>query len=341
MRISQRPMLSEEPIDQFRSRFIIEPLEPGFGRTIGNTLRRTMLSSIPGASVTSIKIDGVQHEFSTLPGVVEDVTEIILNLKSLVLTSDEDEPVSMYLRKSGAGAVTGADISAPAGIEVLNPELHIAELNEDGAIDMELIVERGRGYVSAALNRNENAEIGRIPVDSIYSPVINVTMKVESTLVAKRTDFERLVLDVETTPAITPRDAVASAGMTLVELFGLARDLNVEAEGIDLGPAPMDDQLAADLALPVSELDLTVRSQNCLAHADIKTVGELISRSESDLLDIRNFGSKSIDEVKQKLEELGLSLKGSAPGFDPLAAAEQYVSNDIDDGGSFLETEQY
>ncbi len=340
MLITQRPSLSEEVLGENRSRFIIEPLEPGFGYTLGNSMRRTLLSSIPGAAVTSIKIEGNQHEFSTLPGVVEDVTEIILNLKELVLTSEEDEPVAMYLRKSGAGAVTAADIAAPAGVEVLNPELHLAELNEKGSIEMELIVERGRGYVSSTQNKNPDAEIGRIPVVSIYSPVMKVTYKVEATRVETRTDFDRLVMDVETKPAITPRDAMASAGKTLVELFGLARELNVDAEGIEIGPSPIDEQLAADLALPVEDLNLTVRSYNCLKREGIHTVGELVSRSEQDLLDIRNFGSKSIDEVKAKLAELGLVLKDSSPGFDPLAAADQFaaVGDEVDE---FIVTEPY
>ena len=332
MLIAQRPILTEDEVSEFRSRFVIEPLEPGFGYTIGNSLRRTLLSSIPGAAVTSVKITGNQHEFSTLEGVVEDVTEIVLNIKQLVLSSEEDEPVLMYLRKSGAGAVTAADITPPAGVEIYNPELHIATLNETASLDMELVVERGRGYVSSIQNKNPDAEIGRIPVDSIYSPVLKVTYKVEATRVEQRTDFDRLILDVETKPSIKPRDAVASAGRTLVELFGLARELNVDAEGIEIGPSPMDEQLAADLALPVEELKLTMRSYNCLKREGIHTVSELVSRSEQDLLDIRNFGSKSIDEVKQRLHEMGLSLKDSAPGFDPLAALSGYdVVDDYDD----------
>lgn len=340
MLITQRPTLSEEPVDQNSSRFIIEPLEPGFGYTLGNSLRRTLLSSIPGAAVTSIRIEGVQHEFTTVPGVVEDVTELILNVKELVLSSEVDEPVVMYLRKSGAGAVTAADIAAPAGVEVLNPDLHLAELNEKGSIEMELVVERGRGYVSSAQNKNPDAEIGRIPIDSLYSPVLKVSFKVEATRVETRTDFDRLIIDVETKPSISPRDAIASAGKTLVELFSLARELNVDAEGIEIGPSPVDEQLAADLALPVEELDLTVRSHNCLKREGIHTVGELVGRSEQDLLDIRNFGSKSIDEVKQKLAELGLSLKDSALGFDPLAAADRFAPLEGDED-EFLETEQY
>ena len=324
MLIAQRPTLTEESVSDNRSRFVIEPLEPGFGYTLGNSLRRTLLSSIPGAAVTSIRIDGVLHEFSTVPGVKEDVTEVILNIKNLVVSSEFDEPVVMYLRKQGPGVVTAADITPPAGVEVHNPSLHLATLNAKGKLEVELTVERGRGYVSAAQNKAFDAEIGRIPVDSIYSPVLKVTYKVEATRVEQRTDFDRLVVDVETKPAITPRDAVASAGRTLVELFGLARELNLDAEGIEIGPSPVDEQLAADLALPVEELKLTMRSYNCLKREGIHTVSELVSRSEQDLLDIRNFGSKSIDEVKLRLHEMGLSLKDSAPGFDPMAALSSY-----------------
>ena len=338
MLIAQRPTLTEEVISDYRSRFVLEPLEPGFGYTLGNSLRRTLLSSIPGASVTSIKIEGNQHEFSTLEGVVEDVTEIILNLKGLVLSSEEDEPVVMYLRKAGAGAVTAADIQPPAGVQIHNPELHIAELAEDGKLEMELVVERGRGYVSASQNKNPDAEIGRVPVDSIYSPVLKVTYKVEATRVAQRTDFDRLVIDVETKPCIAPRDAVASAGGTLVELFGLARELNVNAEGIEIGPSPVDEQIAESLNLPVEDLDLSVGSYNCLKREGIHTVGELVARSEEDLLDIRNFGSKSIDEVKETLAGLGLALRDSSPGFDPMEAIERY---DEDNDADFAETEQY
>ena len=223
MLIAQRPTLTEETVDEFRSRFVIEPLEPGFGYTIGNSLRRTLLSSIPGAAVTSLRIEGVLHEFSTVAGMTEDVTDIILNLKELVVSSEQDEPVVMYLRKQGPGEVTAADIAPPAGVEVHNPDLHIAALNGKGKLEMELTVERGRGYVSAAQNKQLGQEIGRIPIDSIYSPVLRVTYKVEATRVEQRTDFDRLIIDVETKPSMRPRDAVASAGKTLVELFGLAR----------------------------------------------------------------------------------------------------------------------
>src|SRR6478672_10894697 len=303
MLIAQRPSLTEEVVDEFRSRFVIEPLEPGFGYTLGNSLRRTLLSSIPGASVTSIRVDGVLHEFTTVPGVKEDLTDIILNIKGLVVSSEVDEPVVMYLRKQGPGPVTAADIAPPAGVEVHNPDLHIATLNGKGKLEMELTVERGRGYVSAVQNKQQGQEIGRVPVGSIYSPVLKVTYKVEATRVEQRTDFDRLVVDVETKRSMLPRDAMASAGKTLVELFGLARELNVEREGIHTG-------------------------------------GELVSRSEADLLDIRNFGAKSIDEVKAKLVGMGLSLKDSPPGFDPSAVVGSF-DDDFDEDQSFAEDEQY
>jgi DNA-directed RNA polymerase subunit alpha len=315
--IAQRPVLTEEVVSENRSRFIIEPLEPGFGYTLGNSLRRTLLSSIPGAAVTSIRVAGALHEFTTLEGVKEDLTDIVLNIKNLVLSSENDEPVVAYIRKSGSGSITGKDVAVPAGVEVHNPDLHIATLNSKANVEIELTIERGRGYVAAIQNKQVGAEIGRIPVDSIYSPVLRVTYKVEATRVEQRTDFDRLILDVETKSSMAPRDAMASAGKTLVELFGLAHELNYAAEGIDLGPSVQDAALAADLALPIEDLDLTVRSYNCLKREGIHTVGELLARSEADLLDIRNFGSKSIDEVKAKIASMGLQLKDSPVGFDP------------------------
>ena len=336
MLIAQRPTLSEEVISESRSRFIIEPLEPGFGYTLGNSMRRTLLSSIPGAAVTSIRVAGALHEFTTLEGVKEDLPDIVLNIKNLVLSSDNDEPSVVYIRKSGAGPVTGADIAVPTGVEVHNPELHLATLNGKGSLEIELTVERGRGYVTAVQNKQAGAEIGRIPVDSIYSPVLKVTYAVEATRVEQRTDFDRLVVDVETKSSMKPRDAVASAGRTLVELFGLARELNLDAEGIEMGPSVMDAALAADMALPIEDLDLTVRSYNCLKREGIHTVGELVNRSEADLLDIRNFGSKSIDEVKAKLVSMGMNLKDSPVGFDP--TQHQNYNAALDD--EFVEAEQ-
>jgi DNA-directed RNA polymerase subunit alpha len=337
--IAQRPALTEEIIDEFRSRFVVEPLEPGFGYTLGNSLRRTLLSSIPGAAVTSIRIDGVLHECTTVPGMKEDVSDLILTVKELVLSCEHDEPVVMYLRKQGPAVVFADDLALPTGVEVHNSDLILATLNAKGKLEMELTVERGRGYVSASQNKQATQEIGRIPVDSIYSPVLRVTYKVEATRVEQRTDFDKLIVDIETKPSMRPRDAMASAGATLVELFGLCQELNVDAEGIDMGPTAVDTALAADLALPIEELQLTVRSYNCLMRERIHTVAELTSRSEADLMDIRNFGSKSIDEIKAKLASMGLALKDSRPGFDPGTAAETFDA--ADENQRVAETEQY
>ncbi len=328
MLIAQRPTLTEKVLSDNRSQFSLKPLEPGFGYTLGNSLRRTLLSSIPGAAVTSVRFEGVLHEFTTIEGVKEDVTEILLNLKNLVVSSEHDEPVVMYLRKSGAGAVTAADIAPPAGVEIHNQDLHVATLNSKAKFEVELTVERGRGYVPAALNKSYDAEIGQIPVDSIYSPVLKVTYKVEATRVAQRTDFDELIVDVETKSSISPRDAVASAGSTLVELFSLARSLNEAAEGIEIGPSDTDEALEEDYNMPIEDLTLTQRSYNCLKREGIHTVGELTARSETDLMDIRNFGQKSITEVKEKLAELGFTLKDGGQDYDPTASGVFFSGGD-------------
>ena len=315
MLISQRPQLTEEYIDTNRSKFIIEPLEPGFGYTLGNSLRRTLLSSIPGAAVTSIKIDGVLHEFTTINGVKENVSEIILNIKDIVLSSESDEPVVMYLSVEGPGVVTAGDIETPADVQIHNPDLHIASLNEQARLEMELVVERGRGYVPAM--PNSGGEADRIPVDQIYSPVTRVAYKVEATRVEQRTDFDKLIIDVETKNSMSARDALASAGSTLVELFGLARELNTAAEGIEIGPSPQETEYIAAYNLPIEDLNFSVRSYNCLKREGINTVGQLAECSETDLMDIRNFGEKSINEVKIKLASMSLTLKDAPEDFDP------------------------
>ena len=316
MLIAQRPTLHEEVLGPNRSRFILDPLEPGFGYTLGNSMRRTLLSSIPGAAVTNIRIQGVSHEFSTIPGVKEDVVEVILNIKNLVVSSEHDAPVVAHLSKSAAGPVTAADIQVPAGVEVHNPELLIATLNAKGKLEIEFIIERGRGYVQASQNRNPDAEAGVIPVDSIYSPVLKVSYRVEATRAGEFTNFDKLIVDVETKASMEPKDAVASAGSTLVELFGLAKELNAEAEGVEIGPAPVEVAASNELSTPIEDLDLTVRSYNCLKREGINTVSELIALSEDQLMNIRNFGSKSVDEVREKLAGLGLRFKDAVPGFD-------------------------
>lgn len=331
MLIAQRPELSEERVSGTRSRFILEPLEPGFGYTLGNSLRRTLLSSIPGAAVTSIKIDGVLHEFSTVEGVKEDSVELILNIKDIVVSSEFDEPMVLVLQKSGPGVVTAGDIQVPAGVEIHNPELHLATLNDKAKLQIEFEVQRGRGYVSAVLNKSADDEIGRVAIDSIYSPVLRVTYKVEATRVGQRTDFDKLIIDVETKPGRSPRDAMASAGSTLVELFGLVKELNELAEGIEIGPSNTDLYAAEQLSTPIENLDLTVRSYNCLKREGVHTVGELLARSEADLMDIRNFGAKSIDEVKAKLASLGLSLKDSPEGWNRPVVDEAWTDDaDLD-----------
>ena len=308
MLIVARPTISEDSVSDTRAKFVIEPLEPGFGYTLGNSLRRTLLSSIPGAAISSVRIDDVLHEFSTIPKVTEDVTDIILNLKDLVLRSDLDEPTTIYLKAKGPGEVTAGDISPPAGVEILNPELHVATLGKGASLEMELVVERGVGYRTAEKNKKPRDPIGVIPVDSIFSPVRKVSYSVENTRVEQMTDRDRLILDVETDGSITPREAVASAGSTLQELVNLFGEL-AETPGLAVGPAQDEAAVSGDLAITIEELNLSVRSYNCLKREGVNTVGDLIQRTESELMDIRNFGQKSIDEVKGKLEELGLGLK--------------------------------
>jgi DNA-directed RNA polymerase subunit alpha len=305
--IVARPQIQEEPVSPVRSKFAIEPLEPGFGYTVGNSLRRTLLSSIPGAAISSVRIEGVLHEFSTIPKVQEDVTDIILNLKGLVVRSDVEEPVTMYLKAKGPAEVTAGDISPPAGVEILNTDHHIASLGKGANLEMEMVVERGVGYRPADRNKKPRDPIGVIPVDSIFSPVRRVTYAVENTRVEQMTDRDRLILDVETDGSVNPREALASAGGTLLELVQLFSEL-AEAASVTVGPAE-DEQVPSDYQITVEELNLSVRSYNCLKREGINTVGDLVQKSESELMDIRNFGQKSIDEVKAKLEELGLGLR--------------------------------
>jgi len=305
--IVARPQTSEETVSPTRSKFIIEPLEPGFGYTIGNSLRRTLLSSIPGAAISSVRIEGVLHEFSTIPKITEDVTDIILNLKELVIRSDVEEPVNVYLKAKGPGEVTAGDISPPAGVEILNSDLHLATLGKGASLEMEMVVERGVGYRMADKNKKSRDPIGVIPVDSIFSPVRRVSYAVENTRVEQMTDRDKLILDVETDGSINPREALASAGGTLLELTQLFSEL-ADAASVTVGPAE-DDSAPSDYAITIEELNLSVRSYNCLKREGLNTVGDLVQKSETELMDIRNFGQKSIDEVKAKLEELGLGLR--------------------------------
>ena len=307
--IVQRPQIEEEVLNEERSRFVVEPLEPGFGYTLGNTLRRTLLSRIPGAAVSSLRIEGVAHEFTIVPGVVEDVVDIILNIKRLVLHMDDDEPQTIYLSAKGAGTVTAGDLKTPSGVEIVNKDLHIARMSKDGRLEMELTVEQGVGYRTADNNRKADA-IGVIPIDSIFSPVRKVTYQVESTQVGQMTNFDRLVVDIETDGSMDASEALSSAGKTLRELLGLFADMG-EGIGLELGDIAAAESASPDLDLPIEALDLSERPRNCLRRAQIKTVGELVERTEEELLNITNFGQKSLEEVVAKLDELGLSIASS------------------------------
>src|SRR5947208_7758285 len=309
MLISQRPTV--EPLgeeENGRQRFAIGPLEPGFGHTMGNTLRRTLLSSIPGAAVTQVRFDDALHEFTTLPGVKEDVTDLILNLKDLVLRVESDEPVTLRLDVRGPATVTAGDIQPNADVEILNSDLHVATLNGKGRLAVDVTVERGRGYVSADRNKR-SATIGVIPVDSIFSPVRRVAFTVEPTRVEQSTNYDLLVLDIETDGSISPRDALASAGETLRSLVGLVADMSDHPQGLELGDVSTMTSGSPDLDLPIEDLDLSERPRNCLKRAQVNSIGELVERTEDDLLAITNFGQKSLDEVLQKLDERGLSLR--------------------------------
>jgi DNA-directed RNA polymerase subunit alpha len=311
--IVQRPQIEVEEVGENRARFIVEPLEPGFGYTLGNTMRRTLLSRIPGAAITSIQIEGVEHEFSTVPGVVEDVVDIILNIKRIVIKMEGVDEHTLYLSAKGPGEVKAGDLKLPAGVEVVNTDAHIATLSASGRLEMEMTVAPGVGYRTADSNKGGSTAIGVIPVDSIFSPVRRVAYRVENTQVGQMTNYDRLVLDVETNGAIEPKDAVSSAGKTLGELMDIFADVG-QGEGLELVDVVPESSGSPDLELPIEALDLSERPRNCLRRAQIKTVGELVERTSDDLLNITNFGQKSLDEVIAKLDELGLSLADAPTG---------------------------
>jgi DNA-directed RNA polymerase subunit alpha len=309
MLIIQRPTvepLGEESAN--RQRFAIGPLEPGFGHTMGVALRRTLLSSIPGAAVTQVRFDEALHEFTTLPGVKEDVTDIILNVKDIVLAVHTDEPVTLRLDVRGPATVTAGDIVTNSDVEVLNPELVLATVSGKGRLACDLTVERGRGYASADRNKRSST-IGVIPVDSIFSPIRVAAFSVEPTRVEQSTNYDRLVLDITTDGSISPSEALASAGDTLRSLVALVADMSESPQGLELGDVGAATSGSPDLDLPIEDLDLSERPRNCLKRAQVNTVGELVQKTEDDLLAITNFGQKSLDEVLLKLDERGLSLR--------------------------------
>jgi DNA-directed RNA polymerase subunit alpha len=311
----QIPRIVHEEVEENRGIFVIEPLDRGFGYTFGNSLRRVLLSSLEGAAVTAVKIEGVAHEFTTLPGVREDVTDIILNLKSLVCRLHGESPeIEVHIAKKGEGVVTAADIEAPADLEILNPELELAHVSGKGKLEMTLTIGRGRGYVPAELNRGPETTIGVVPIDSIFSPVRRVAYDVEAARVGQRTDYDKLRLDVTTDGSIEPREAIGLAAETLIRQLAIFTD-PARIEGFGQVPEEVDEERRDGNAggmenFPIEELELGVRSYNCLKRVGIETIGDLVSKTEGELASIPNFGRKSIEEVKETLATHGLTLRG-------------------------------
>jgi DNA-directed RNA polymerase subunit alpha len=308
MLVIQRP--SVEAIgtsDNNRQKFSIGPLDPGLGHTIGNSLRRMLLSSIPGAAISTVKFESALHEFDTIEGITEDVTEIILNLKDVVVMSEGDEPVVITVDVKGPADVTAADIVCPTGVTILNPSQHIATLSAKGRLVVDITVERGKGYSSS--DRDTRKVIGVIPIDAIYSPVRRCTYIVEPTRVEQSTNFDKIILDIETDGSIEPQEALASAGATLRSLVDLVATMSDAPMALELGEISTSGMGSPDLDLSIEDLDLSERPRNCLKRAQVNTIGELLLRSDEDLLNITNFGQKSLDEIKLKLDERGLSLR--------------------------------
>ena len=299
----------ETPTDPAYGKYIVEPLERGYGTTLGNSLRRVLLSSLPGIAVTSIKIAGVQHEFSTIPGVKEDVTEIVLNVKSIIAKLHSNGPKTIYLDASGEGVVTAGDIKPDAEVEILNPDQVIATLGPEGALNMELVVDHGRGYVPADRNKNPAMPIGTIPVDSIFTPVVKVNYSVENTRVGNQTDYDKLTIEVWTDKTTTARDALSLGAKILCDLFTLFTDLSDTIGSRSTVVEREVKQPDTVLKMTIEELDLSVRSFNCLKRANIHTVEDLTTKTQEEMIKVRNLGRKSLEEVLEKLKELGLSLR--------------------------------
>jgi DNA-directed RNA polymerase subunit alpha len=309
MLVIQRPTV--EPIgspDNNRQKFSVGPLEPGLGHTIGNSLRRMLLSSIPGAAITSVKFESALHEFDTIEGVTQDVTEIILNLKDIVLQSTSNDPVVLSVDVKGPMELTAGDIQCPPEVEILNKSQKSATLSAKGKLVFELTVEQGKGYMSSDRD-GARKTIGIIPIDAIFSPIRRVTFEVVPTRVEQSTNYDNLILDIETDGSIAPVDALASAGATLRSLVDLVANLTAEPVALELGEVSGYSSGTGDLDLPIEDLDLSERPRNCLKRGQVNTIGELLTRSEEDLMNITNFGQKSLDEIKQKLDERGLSLR--------------------------------
>jgi len=307
----ERPRIEciESPEDESYGRYVIEPLERGYGTTLGNSLRRILLSSLPGTAVTTVKIAGIQHEFSTIPGIKEDVTEIILNIKGIVARLHAERAKTVYIEASGDCIVTAGDIKADGEVEILNPDLHIATLSSDASLSMELTIDHGRGYMSAERNKLQQPIIGVIPIDSIYTPVHKVNYTVENTRVGNVTDFDKLTIEVWTDKTITARDAVSLGAKILCDHFTLFTDLSESISNQSTVVEKAEAQRDKVLEMTIEELDLSVRSFNCLKRVNINTVEDLISKTEDDMIKVRNLGRKSLEEVIHKLAMMGLSLK--------------------------------
>ena len=305
MLILQRPEITQENKGGNRTVFSIEPLEPGFGLTLGNTMRRALLSRVPGVAITGVKIDGVNHEFTSVEGVVEDVLDVTLNLKRLVLKVQDQETHILTLKAKGTGEVFASQIQCPAGVEVVITDMLVCTLSDDASLDMELSVSHGVGYRSS--DKNKTSDSNFIPVDSIFSPIVKVSFDVSPTQVGQMTDYDKLNLDIQTDGSISPSEAISSVGKTVGELWKLFADID-EGVGLELGELTVSEGSSPDLSLSIDALDLSERPQNCLARANIATVGQLLDFTEEDLLNLTNFGQKSLDELVAKLDELGLSL---------------------------------
>jgi DNA-directed RNA polymerase subunit alpha len=317
----QLPKIVHEEVDEHRGVFVIEPLDRGFGHTFGNSLRRVLLSSLEGAAVTSVKVEGTAHEFTTLPGVREDVTDVVLNLKNLVARLEGESPeIEVHIAKRGPGAVTAGDIEAPAELEILNPELEIANLSGNGRLELTLTIGRGRGYMPAELNRGPQHTIGVIPIDSIFSPVRRVAYQVESARVGQRTDYDKLTLDITTDGSVDPKDALAEAAEILIRQLAIFTDiekidsLRDTDGGVSEGVGAETHSAGGMENFPIEELELGVRSYNCLKRVGIETIGDLVMKTENELAAIPNFGKKSIEEVKETLQQHGLTLRGDNGG---------------------------
>ena len=309
MLMLQRPEITQEELGNNRTKFVIEPLEPGFGLTLGNTMRRALLSRVPGVAVTGIKIDGVNHEFTSIPGVVEDVLDLLLNLKRLVLKVEDQENHTLTVKAKGSGDVLAAQIQCPAGVEVVNTDLKVCTLSDGATLDMEVSIAHGVGYRLA--DKNKTSDSSFIPIDSIFSPIVSVSYGVSPTQVGQVTDYDKLTLDVETDGSIEPSEAISSVGKTLGELWKLFADID-EGVGLELGELTISEGSSPDLSLSVDALDLSERPRNCLGRENITTVGLILEYTEDDLLNLTNFGQKSLDELVAKLDELGLSLPTSS-----------------------------